>query len=391
MVDNIAKRWRQLSGEEHWKNILDPLDIDLRRYLVHYGDMAHITYDTFNTERASKFCGSSRYGKADLLSKVGLVKTNPLMQYQITKFFYATSSIPLPATFFLTPLSREAWCKESNWMGYVAVATDDGKKVLGRRDIVIAWRGTVQPLEWLTDLEFGLVPGDDLFGEAANTMIHEGWHSMYTSDDPRSQYNKSCAREQLYKKEEMSITVVGHSLGASMATLSAADIVANGLTNPKRGWTCPKPILVTAFAFASPRVGDLEFRQLTRNMHSLRVLRVTNNLDLVTTYPLLGYADIGEELRIDTLQSPYVRNPGSTSAWHNLQAYLHGIAGTQGLKGGFKLEIPRDIALLNRTIDGLKDNYGVPIKWWCEKNKGMIQQANGCWVLHDHEEIEIEM
>lgn len=196
--NNIAKKWRTLSGDTNWKGLLDPPGPDLRSYIIHYGEMAQACYDAFNSVKVSKYAGSSRYSRENLLSKVGISQGRPLNKYRVTKYIYATSSISLPDAFIIKSLSREAWSKESNWMGFVAVATDDGKVVLGRRDIMVAWRGTIQALEWVNDLSFTLVSAPKIFGENNDDpKVHQGWYSIYTTDDPRSPYNKTSARDQV--------------------------------------------------------------------------------------------------------------------------------------------------------------------------------------------------
>jgi hypothetical protein len=196
LVGSIDKRWKHLSGENHWKDLLDPLDNDLRRYIIHYGEMAQATYDSFNAQKASKYAGSSLYAKDDFFTKVHLEKGNPF-KYRVTKFLYATSQVQLPEAFIVKSLSREAWSKESNWIGFVAVATDEGKTTLGRRDIVIAWRGTIRNLEWVNDFEFNFVSASKILGESGDPKVHQGWYSIYTSDDSRSPYNKNSARDQV--------------------------------------------------------------------------------------------------------------------------------------------------------------------------------------------------
>lgn len=203
----IANRWKFLSGQKNWEGLLDPLDYDLRRYIIHYGQMAQATYDTFNFEKASKYAGSSLFAKKDLFFKIGLENNGNPFKYKVTKYFYATSSSQVPDAFIFKSLSREAWSKESNWIGFVAVATDEGKSALGRRDILISWRGTIRALEWVNDFQFLFVSAPEIFRNHATIFndpkVHQGWYSIYTSTDSKSPFNTTSARDQVIVLKEI--------------------------------------------------------------------------------------------------------------------------------------------------------------------------------------------
>ncbi|THU62581.1 hypothetical protein C4D60_Mb01t06620 [Musa balbisiana] len=388
----MAKRWRVLQGKDNWKGLLDPLDVDLRRSLVLYGEMAQAVYDGFIRQKKSRFAGAPLYARSNIFQKVALSQGQERL-YRVTKFFYATSGVQVPDAFIIKSLSRQAWSKDSNWMGYVAVATDEGAAQLGRRDVLVAWRGTLLPLEWINDLDFTMVPAPEVLGSSAPLVLKEvGRLIEEYKDEETSQHhhNRTQPRGRILKEvgrliEEYKDEEDQHHHNRTQPRgRNAVDIVANSFnrsSNPS-STGCP----VTAFVFASPRVGDFEFQKLFSGTPDLRLLRVRNAPDLVPNYPIIPYVDVGVELAIDTRKSEYLKSPGDLTTWHNLECYLHGTAGAQGRRGGFKLAIDRDVALVNKSTDALKDEYLVPDSWWVEKNKGMMKGADGHYKLEDHEE-----
>ncbi|XP_019158558.1 PREDICTED: phospholipase A1-IIalpha-like [Ipomoea nil] len=398
-MSGIAERWRVLSGSDNWEGLLDPLDSDLRRYLIHYATMIAPVSESFINEPASKNVGLPRYARKNLLARTGVVKGNPF-KYEVTKYFYAPSTIKTPEAGYNVRAARsDAVLKESNWIGYVAAATDEGKIALGRRDILIVWRGTKPISEWKANFTFSLVKAPLIFGQHSLPLVHTGWYDMYTTINQDSALNQKSARDQireevarlieLYKGEEISITVTGHSLGSALATLNAVDLAVNPVNKNQQDNNVP----VTAFFFGGPKVGDQNFKDAFSNQGNLRGMRISDVNDLVTMVPWgsqvggknILYEAVGVGFIIDSKKSEYLKPGLDIMVHHDLMFHMHGIDGFQGSRGGFEPKGDFDISKLNKYRQGLKDEYHVPVAWMNVKDKGMVQQEDGTYILDDHE------
>uniref|UniRef100_A0ACD5TDS3 Uncharacterized protein n=1 Tax=Avena sativa TaxID=4498 RepID=A0ACD5TDS3_AVESA len=396
-----------------WIQLLNPQsDADVRASIISYGELAQAAYDGFNSDEGSPHAGSCIYSTANLLAASGVSHPG---RYRVTKFVYATagqsaaltrsaaSSMPqvTDALFVFPATEEEKWTlPESNWMGYVAVATEQGAAALGRRDIVVVWRGTVNGVDWGSDFDYRMASAAPVLGPSPaadfkDAKVHHGFLSVYTSKGQNSKRNKTSARDQVleevqrlmevFKDEVTSITVTGHSLGASLATLNAVDMAANALNVPSSNRQPPCP--VTAMLFASPQVGNDKFVSAFASFQPhLQALHVVNAEDIVPFLPtpLLGYADLATAatMPIDTTRSPYLR-PGNLGTYHNLECYLHGVAGDHGDGRGFQLVVDRDVALVNKGTNALKDEYPVPEKRWVTNNKCKAKGIVGRWKLEN--------
>jgi hypothetical protein len=144
-------------------------------------------------------------------------------------------------------------------------------------DAVIAIRGTEGILEWLHDGNFLMVPCPFLSG-AGNT--EDGFAEMYNSLAIGTAANSPRLTKALatlpWKRPVTSLTICGHSLGGSLATLLALDVAAN----------TPLPFKIPfVYTYASPRTGDPQFAN-TYNHVVPNTFRIANRLDLVPKLPL---------------------------------------------------------------------------------------------------------
>jgi len=132
-------------------------------------------------------------------------------------------------------------------------------------DAYVVIRGTLTPLEWLEDATIIPVPFAPNWG---NTT--QGFKGIYiqlssTINQTIQTLKAGNAFAALY--------VTGHSLGAALAHLAAADIYIQQGVSP------------TSYTFAGPRTGDPAFAAAFQNA-GLQTWRIFNTEDIVPTLPL---------------------------------------------------------------------------------------------------------
>lgn len=343
----LGKRWREYQGSDHWEGLLDPLDEALRWEILRYGHFVDAAYRAFEFDPLLPTYATCRFPKNALLTQTGFGRSG----YRVTKNLHATCGVETPGWIERLP----GWMSvRSNWIGYVAVCQDKKEITrLGRRDVVIALRGTATCLEWLENLRATLTDLPmDVGPNGSGPMVESGFFSLYTSRTATCPSLQDMIREEVarviqsYGDESISLTITGHSLGAALAILSAYDITT----------TFPNAPMVTVFSFGGPRVGNRSLRcQLDKS--GTKILRIVNSDDLVTKVPGFivedddlankynnyianmpcwirkrvknthwGYADVGQELKLSSKESPYLNNSNFATC-HDLKTYLHLVNG----------------------------------------------------------------
>lgn len=350
----LRKRWIEYQGYRNWEGMLDPLDENLRAEILRYGHFVEAAYESFEFDPSSSSYATCKFPKNKLFHSCGLPNTG----YKVTKHLRATSGIQIPRW-----LQTNKLATQSSYIGYVAVCDNKGEiKRLGRRDVVIAFRGTTTCLEWLENLRANLTdlsPHDNNEG----AMVESGFLSLYKSSTPSCISLQQMVRDEIRRildtysgDEPLSFTVTGHSLGAALATLTAYDIQTTFNESP----------MVTVISFGGPRVGNRIFgEQLEKK--GTKVLRIVNSDDVITKVPgfvfddddnitemgchrprhhhdddVAGglpswielqkrvaqwvYAEVGKELRLCSRDSPYL-NGLNVATCHELNTYLHLVDG----------------------------------------------------------------
>uniref|UniRef100_M1CGB9 Triacylglycerol lipase n=1 Tax=Solanum tuberosum TaxID=4113 RepID=M1CGB9_SOLTU len=334
----------EFQGIKNWDGLLDPLDEDLRGEILRYGEFVEAAYGCFDFDTSSATYATCRYPKRSMLMQCGLGRSG----YKVVKNLYATCAVQMPRWIEKFPNLKSP---QSSWIGYVAVCDDvDEITRLGRRDIVIAYRGTATCSEWLENLRATLtcLPDDMSPDENSEPMVQSGLLSMYTTKiEGHIPSLQETIREEIisilnnYSDEySLSITITGHSLGAALATLTAYDITTKFNNLP----------MVTVLSFGGPRVGNKSFRyQLEKN--GTKVLRIVNSDDPITKVPGFViddddmahrgdatvarvpswlekymedtqwvYAEVGKELKLSSKDS--IRK-GNVAKCHDLKTYLY--------------------------------------------------------------------
>lgn len=384
---SIASRWRLLHGSRNWSGLLDPLDENLRRELVRYGDLVQAAYRIFHSNPSAS---PSRPRHMVL----------PDRNYRATRSLFATSSVEIPHWLNLAASSAPPWMTQSSsWIGFVAVCENDREIArMGRRDIVVALRGTATALEWAENLRTSLHP----IPEAPAAKVSSGFMNLYkSSPGPTTPSLSTAVVNEIrrlvdqYAGEELSITITGHSLGAALAILIADELVDKIENAP--------PIAVVSFG--GPRVGNRGFADRVEKK-GVKVLRVVNANDVVTRVPggmpvcgggeekrkwwsshlldgLEGYAHVGTELRVDNRDSPYLKPNADPACCHDLEAYLHLVDGFMGTGCPFRSNAKRSLArLLSQQRPNVKRIYVNRIRSLgaVESDVGAIGVHHGCLV-----------
>ena len=203
----------------------------------------------------------------------------------------------------------------STFYGFVA-----DEKSTKQRAIVL--RGTLQPNEWLRNLQARQSPYPAGVGRwRAKAWVHSGFLKIFSSlKSEEGGVQKSLLQALPNLTSGREVVIIGHSLGGALAVLTGVEAAR---LSPE---DAPKLRVVT---FGSPRVGDLGFAEMAKRVG--KIDRVCNLPDVVTAVPpstgRTTYTHIGNVFRVSSFDWPELGNNFEREqqilCWHSIYTYRY--------------------------------------------------------------------
>ncbi|CAN6234735.1 unnamed protein product [Urochloa humidicola] len=325
----VAAMWRQVHGSGDWDGLLRPLHPVLRGEVARYGALVGACYDALDMDRSSPGYMRCKHREDRMLHQAFSAGAGEA-GYEVTRYIYAAPDVAV----VVPPAAGGAGA--AAWVGYVAVSTDEMTR---RRDVLVAFRGTVTPAKWTANLMSLLRPARLGGGDARrrrqrhpddddDVKVESGFLNLYTSPAPgtggTATAGASC-REQLIGEvsrllasfaggdgDDVSVTLAGHSMGGAVALLLGYDLAELGLLDRRRGRG--RRIPVSVLSFGAPRVGNAAFKARCDALGRTRRLLAGGGGGAAAA--AWCYVHVGAELALDFAS---LRDLGSV---HDLGAYV---------------------------------------------------------------------
>jgi hypothetical protein len=156
----------------------------------------------------------------------------------------------------------------------VGIAISEGKK-----RITVVFRGSESISDWYYDLMvFKQNLKDDIY-------VHSGFYTQLTTNSVYDELVENI-KTVLHEHPDFDIYVTGHSLGGALSTLFGY-MLANTVESK-----------VNVVSFASPRVGNYEWKKSFEETKNLTHYRITNKRDIVTAFPMYRYYHVGINIQL---------------------------------------------------------------------------------------------
>ena len=163
--------------------------------------------------------------------------------------------------------------------------------------ICVVFRGSESTKDWFYDLKIQKHNLKD------GIWVHSGFYQQLYENGV---YDKilTSVKQIVDEHLDFSLYVTGHSLGAALATLCGFMFSQELKTQ------------ITVVSFASPRVGNAEWKNAFEKQHNLVHYRIANNRDIVTAFPMYNYHHVGKTIRLfENSYSIFVDN--SKFSWYD--------------------------------------------------------------------------